>query len=524
MEVSNKIEINEGFAQALDLMEKSGRHLFITGKAGTGKSTLLEYFRARTKKKIAVLAPTGVAALNVRGQTIHSFFRFHPNITAEQARRKRLRPDQQKLYKNLETVVIDEVSMTRADLMDCIDVALRHYRGRSREPFGGVQMIFIGDLYQLPPVVSGKEERELFRTEYASPYFFSAKIISAIEMEFVELEKVYRQKDEAFIALLNKIRNNSVEEEDMVLLNKRYSPKFRKNDASGYVTLTPTNAAADGVNYEKLAGLYGKPRSYYGEMLGDFEDKNLPTALRLEVKKGAQVMLLNNDAKGRWVNGSIGTISDIKKGKYDDPSDIISVKLAGGEKEVEVRPYTWEMHEYFFDKSRGLIDTKVVGSFTQYPLRLAWAITIHKSQGKTFDNVIIDIGRGAFAHGQVYVALSRCRSFNGLIFRKPILKGHIWMDRNIVRFLTRFQYDQSDAALPFEKKLAIIRAAISAKKPLAITYLKPNDEKSRRVVDPHDVGEMEYQGKTYIGLAAYCRMRRDERVFRVDRILELATE
>jgi ATP-dependent DNA helicase PIF1 len=428
-----KIEINEEFEKALTLLDGNVQTLFVTGKAGTGKSTLLEYFRQRTKKNVAVLAPTGVAALNVSGQTIHSFFLIPPNITPEKVLEHKLPKKRIKLVQALDMIIIDEASMLRADLLDCIDVALRHYRGEESLPFGGVQMVFIGDLYQLPPVVVGAYERELFRTHYESPYFFSAKCLEDTEMDFLELEKIYRQKDDGFISLLNKIRDNSVNVDDLNVLNERHDPSFDDDSLEDFIiTLTTTNASADEKNAKELAKLHVEKESFFGEVDGDFKRRNLPTLLELELKVGAQVMLLSNDPMGRWVNGSIGKITRIE---FDDVmgEDLLIIDLNGG-RSVEIKKHTWNIHKYFYNDKKGRIDTEVVGSFTQFPVRLAWAVTIHKSQGKTFENVVIDIGRGTFAHGQIYVALSRCTSFEGIILKKRIEKRHIWMDQKVNRY------------------------------------------------------------------------------------------
>ncbi len=512
------IEINEDFERAIKLLNQSKKNIFITGKAGTGKSTLLQYFRENTKKEVVVLAPTGVAALNVKGQTIHSFFKFPPHITPQTVQNGKSSKKFIQMIRHLETIVIDEVSMLRADMMDCIDIALRFHL-KSTRPFGGLQMIFIGDLYQLPPVVSGIEEKELFSTHYKTPYFFSAKVMENFQMEFVELEKIYRQKDPDFIELLNKIRNNSIEDSDILNLNKRYSPDFdENNEEKFYITLTTTNAAADEINQKKLSTLKAKTRNYSGSISGDFENKHLPTAVDLDLKIGAQVMMLNNDSAKRWVNGSVGKIIDIQSDP-DTSEDFLIIKLNDG-KTVEVSKYTWEVYRYLLDKKKSRLDVEIIGSFTQYPIRLAWAVTIHKSQGKTFDNVVVDIGKGSFTHGQVYVAISRCTSFEGLILRKPIKKQHIWMDFNIVKFVTQFQYQKSEEMISLEDKINLIESAIDSGRTLEIVYLKANDSKSRRNIKPVKVGAMTYQGKTFPGLEAYCMERRENRTFRVDRILE----
>jgi ATP-dependent DNA helicase PIF1 len=549
------IEINPGFRRALDIMEGTSRHVFITGKAGTGKSTLLELWRGQTLKRVAVLAPTGVAALNVRGQTIHSFFGFKPDVTPESVRKlgkgRGVAADRAALYRNLDAIVIDEVSMVRADLMDCVEKFLRLNGPRPRERFGGLQMIFIGDLYQLPPVVTG-QERGLFAPDprslarrgrassvsvsaataalssgpsvarYESPYFFSARIFAepGFDMDFVELEKVYRQSDAAFIALLNAIRNRSIDDAQIGLLNSRLDPAFDPSDNEFFITLTSTNDLAAARNRERLAALPGRARRYEGFIEGEFDRRSLPTDEALELKRGAQVMLLTNDRRGRFVNGTIGRVTKIARPADREADDIVTVELPDGD-EVDLSPNTWELYRFRYDAEADRIDSEPVGSFTQYPLRLAWAVTIHKSQGKTFDRVVIDIGRGAFAHGQVYVALSRCTTFEGLVLRTPIRRSHILMDWRIVRFLTRFQYEKADQALPLAAKRKILEEAIREGRELEIVYLKQDDTKSRRRIRPEAVEMMEYRGRTFEGLRAFCHTRGECRTFRLDRILEI---
>jgi len=509
-----EIEMNEQFRKALDAMEKTSRNVFITGRAGTGKSTLLDLFRKTTRKRIAVLAPTGVAALNVQGQTIHSFFRFGTDITPERVGKYKGRDSE--LYRELETIVIDEISMVRADLLDCVDKFLR-INGKSRgRPFGGAQMIFIGDLYQLPPVVMGKE-KEAFRSHYMSQYFFDSRAFAGLEMEFIELEKVYRQRDRRFIDLLNSIRNNSATERELGEINRRVDPEFAPQSGELYITLTTTNDMAAQVNERELSKLKSRLYSYKGRLKGDFDMKHLPTDLDLKLKPGSQIMFVNNDSGGRWVNGTVGRVMGIEKGK---DSDIIIAELPGGKK-AEVAPYTWKMFRLYYDQKARRLDSKPIGSFTQYPLRLAWAVTIHKSQGKTFDKVIIDIGKGTFSHGQTYVALSRCTSLDGMVLRKPVQKKHIFMDWKVVKFLTRYQYGFSEKNLSMEDKVRIIEAAIKDRSRLDIVYLKSNDEKSRRTIEPRRMGKMEYMGKPYMGIEAFCHKRQEDRIFRVDRILEM---
>ncbi len=509
------IDLNDEFRHALDLMEHTDNNVFITGRAGTGKSTLLNYFRGTTEKKVVVLAPTGVAALNVNGQTIHSFFRFKPNITLERVKRIRFKEDEDNIYKELHALVIDEISMVRADLLDCVDKFLKLNGPRQGKPFGGIQMIFFGDLYQLSPVVTSTE-KSVFSSIYQTPYFYSAKVISFLEMDFIELEKVYRQHDEQFLSLLNSVRNNSIGENGLQLLNERYMPQFEPSPGDFYVYLTTTNQLAGQINGQQLAKLKGRLHTFTASIQGRFGNEYLPTATDLQIKVGAQIMMVNNDANGRWVNGSIGKITAITQNSKKE--NAIVAALADDEI-VEITPYTWEIFRFFAEQ--GQLQSEVVGRFRQYPLILAWALTIHKSQGKTLDKVIIDIGRGTFSYGQVYVALSRCTTLEGIVLKKPILKKHIWTDYKVMDFLTKYQYNKAEQSCPATDKVEVIERAIKNKSTLQITYLKPNDEKTKRIIKPETVGEMEYRGKKYLGIRAFCMKRNEERVFRVDRVLEM---
>lgn len=434
--MNKDLDFNAEFARAFDLLEKTRRHIFITGKAGTGKSTLLEYFRDHTTKNVVVIAPTGVAAVNVKGQTIHSFFRFKPDITPETVKNIRLRKENREIYQNLDAVIIDEVSMVRADLLDCIDVFLRKYGPSSRRPFGGIQMILIGDLYQLPPVVTRSEE-SIFRDIYKSPYFFSSNIFETIETEFIDLSKIYRQVDDEFVSLLNSIRHNEVSDEHLKKLNQRFDSEFIPPEDGFFVYLTTTNAMADRVNENQLKRVHGEEFGFQGRIDGKFGERVLPTKEFLQVKTGAQVMLLNNDPNGQWVNGSIGKIVSVAEDLA--ATDVVQVELEDGQL-VEVGPYSWEMFRFYFNQDTERLESESVGSFMQYPLKLAWAVTIHKSQGKTFSHVVLDVGAGgAFAHGQTYVALSRCTSLNGLVLRRPITKRDIILDPRIVTFMNKFE-------------------------------------------------------------------------------------
>ena len=420
--IPDDFEITPDIEQAFGLMEHSRRHVYITGKAGTGKSTLLQYFKEKTARNIAVLAPTGVAAIHVGGSTIHSFFRFPPRlITPNEVRRVR---GKEKLFSALETIVIDEVSMVRADVMDAVDHALRLNRHRTDEAFGGVQVICIGDLYQLPPIVE-PELQDYLADVYESPYFFDARVFKENKFEVIELGKVFRQRDSGFIALLNKIRNNELEESDLHDLNRRCDPSLDFEMGGLAITLTGTNRRASAINRSHLDALDSKGYAFDAVVSGDFDEASYPTDERLELKTGAQVMMVRNDPSKRWVNGSLGVVQELS-------GDSITVAL--GDALCKVEPTEWEKIGYEYNKQDGRIEPKVTGSFKQYPIKLAWAITIHKSQGKTFDNVIIDLGRGAFAHGQTYVALSRCRSIEGIRLMHPIKPSDIILDGTVSQF------------------------------------------------------------------------------------------
>ncbi len=505
-----KIDFNPQFKQAWELLEKTSQNLFITGRAGTGKSTLLNLFRQKSQKKIAVLAPTGVAAVNISGETIHSFFRFRPDVTPAKAKKIAAKIKNSKrflLYQKLETIVIDEISMVRADLMDAVDRFLQTVLG-NRLPFGGKQMVFFGDLYQLPPVLKNSDRR-IFAKIYQTPYFFSSQAfnLSGLKLEYIELEKIYRQSDERFISLLNAIRNRQIEDSQIEHINRRVGKTLP--DA---VFLTGLNAKADKINHEKISALPGKGRRYYGYIDGFFPEKHLPAEEKLFLKNGARVMLLNNDRSRRWINGTLGIVVRLEK-------DIITVRLDSGRR-VGIKPFIWEIIQNRWDKKSRTIQSDVVGTFTQFPVKLAWALTIHKAQGKTFDRVTVDLSSGIFAPGQLYVALSRCRTLKGISLTCPVLRRHILLDYRIVSFLTDFQYRLADKKQPLASREAKIRQAIESKEKLEIIYLKASNIKSRRLIRPKRLAEMEYLGKPFYGLEAYCYLRKEERVFRLDRILE----
>jgi ATP-dependent exoDNAse (exonuclease V) alpha subunit len=425
-----QLELTAEFLKAYELMESTKPCVFITGKAGTGKSTLLQYFKERTNKEVVFLAPTGVSALNIGGATIHSFFRFPPRLLSLEEIRI-VAKKRRKLYQSLHTIVIDEISMVRADMIDIIDRFMRLNGNQSSRPFGGVQMIFIGDLFQLPPVIANDEETALLETRYQSPYFFSAHVFHGIEIERVELTQVFRQKDADFINLLNVLRDNSISNAQIQQFNHYCQPNFSAHPDELYITLTTTNQIANRINQQQLAKLPTTLLQFPG-LINEKKDKKfeasaLPTEKLLSLKKNAQVMFIKNDPDQRWVNGTLGKIKTLNK------NDIIVETV---DKLVYlVKPVRWEILEYQFDETKQRLVTQVIASFTQYPLRLAWAITIHKSQGQQFDKVIIDLGRGTFAHGQLYVALSRCKTLEGLVLKTQLRPKDVIVDQRVVEFI-----------------------------------------------------------------------------------------
>ncbi len=422
----NALELSSDFQYALDQIEKTHKHLFITGKAGTGKSTLLRLFRNTTRKRAVFLAPTGVAALNIGGQTIHSFFGFPPKpITKKDIKPRRFK----RLYKKIDVLIIDEISMVRADMIDNIDHFLRINREEVYLPFGGVQVVFFGDLFQLPPVVSSPEEKILFKTYYESPYFFSAHLFENLEMEMIELHRIYRQEERHFIRLLDAVRTNSVDYDDLEDLNERFMPDFTPEDF--YITLSARNARVDSINQKELGNLDTEIFDFYGKTTGSFSPKLFPAPMVLKLKKNAQVMFIKNDQERQYVNGTIGKIVEIDLDKI-----IVEITTQEGQKkQIEAKTETWEVLKYKIDdEDNDKIKTEIIGTFTQYPLKLAWAITIHKSQGKTFDRAMIDMGRGAFEHGQTYVALSRCRTLQGIILKERLRPRDILVDERIIDF------------------------------------------------------------------------------------------
>lgn len=432
------IEINPEFQRAIDLLD-AGVSVFITGKAGTGKSTLLRHYLNKTDRATLVSAPTGLAALNVGGETLHRIFGFPVTVTPEWAASDGYRPGggRASVLKSLQTLVVDEVSMVRADLLDSIDMALRRFGPIKGDPFGGVQMIFVGDPYQLPPVVTEGEE-QYFRTYYPTPFFFSADALRDFNFEIVELQKVYRQRDDTFIALLNAVRTGDADQSVFDALNTRYLPEFEPEDDEFWVTLTTTNKMADAVNRKGLDALPTEMLIHHARISGDLEESQKPVSEVLEYKVGAQIMLVNNDSADQWVNGSMGVITGA-----EDAGSVVFVTVLDTGEEVEVVPHTWELKRPVV--VGGKLSYENVGTFEQLPFKLAWAVTIHKCQGQTLDRAIVSLGRGTFADGQLYVALSRCTSMNGLVLRSEVRSHHVKVEREVTRFLARHCGDQATA-------------------------------------------------------------------------------
>jgi ATP-dependent exoDNAse (exonuclease V) alpha subunit len=428
----DEIELTEEFQRAFNILEGSRDNLFVTGRAGTGKSTFLEYFRQNTKKNIAVVAPTGVAALNVRGQTIHSFFKFKPRLMT---RDKIHRKGNRKVYENLDLLIIDEISMVRADVFDAIEYFLRLNGPNPGENFGGVQICVIGDLYQLSPIVS-QHEKDFYFNLYRTPFFFGSEAFDLANFGVVELWKIFRQKEAAFIEALNKIRSGEADSDVIDFINQRAGVQILDNDPS--IILTTTNRIADVTNSEKLAQIKSLERLYMGKANGDFELKmdKLPAPMELKLKHGAQVMFTRNYQGGKvkkWVNGTIGIIKELGKDEI-----IVTVSEDGYKKDFKVKKEMWESVKYSYDEDKGAIEEEIIGEYKQFPLMPAWAITIHKSQGKTLEKVVIDLGYGAFAPGQLYVALSRCRTFSRIFLKKRINLRDVKFDNNVAEFTREF--------------------------------------------------------------------------------------
>lgn len=435
---------NPEFQNALRLIQYTRQSVFLTGKAGTGKSTFLKHVCKVTKKKYVVLAPTGIAAINAGGSTLHSFFKlpFHPLLPDDpNFQGKKLHDtlkyssDHRKLIQNIELVIIDEISMVRADIIDFIDKVLRIYSRNMREPFGGKQVLLVGDIFQLEPVVK-TDEREIISRFYPNPYFFSARVFQEMELVAIELTKVYRQTDKVFVGVLDRIRTNTAGSADLQLLNTRCNAPIHKGENDMYITLATRRDTVDHINEQKLAELPGKAVKLQGEIHGEFPENSLPTLMELIVKPGAQVIFIKNDQEKRWVNGTIGTIS----GLSDD--GIMYVVTEDG-KEFDVHKESWSNVKYRYNETEKKIEEEELGTFIQYPIRLAWAITVHKSQGLTFSRAIIDFSGGVFAGGQTYVALSRCTSLEGIQLKREITRADIFVRPEIVSFSHRFNNEQA---------------------------------------------------------------------------------
>lgn len=428
---------NKEFQDALQPITHTRQSVFLTGKAGTGKSTFLKYICNHTKKKYVVLAPTGIAAINAGGVTLHSFFKLpfrpmlpdDPDLSLSHGRIFeffKYPKEKRKIIAEVDLIIIDEISMVRADIIDCVDRILRVYSGNMRLPFGGKQLLFVGDVFQLEPVVPS-DQKEILSLFYASPFFFSARVFKDINLVPIELQKVYRQTDSVFINILDRIRNNAARKQELDTLNGRYFPSFEPQNEDMYITLATRRDQVDFINEKKLAELPGEEYVSVGKIEGDFPESSLPTQLNLSIKEQAQVIFIDNDYERRWVNGTIGMVSGI------DENGNVYVLLESGVEHL-VEPTSWRNYKYKYNEKEKRIEEEIVGTFEQLPIRLAWAITVHKSQGLTFSRVVVDLTGGVFAGGQTYVALSRCTSLEGLVLKSKISSRDIFIRKEIVEF------------------------------------------------------------------------------------------
>lgn len=459
---------NKEFQDALQLITHTRQSVFLTGKAGTGKSTFLKYICVHTKKKHVVLAPTGIAAINAEGVTLHSFFKLpfrpilpdDPDLSLKNGRIFdffKYTKKQRKLIEEVELIIIDEISMVRADIIDCVDRILRVFSSNMRLPFGGKQLLFVGDVFQLEPVVPS-DQKEILNLFYPTPFFFSARVFKEINLVPIELQKVYRQTDPVFINVLDRIRSNAARKQDLDILNARYFPNFSPRNEDMYITLATRRDQVDYINERKLRELPGEEFISHGKIEGDFPESSLPTQLNLSIKEQAQVIFIDNDYERRWVNGTIGMVSGI------DENGNVYVLLEDG-REYLVEPTSWRNYKYKYNEKDKKVEEEIVGTFEQLPIRLAWAITVHKSQGLTFSRVVVDLTGGVFAGGQTYVALSRCTSLEGLVLKSRISPHDIFIRKEIVQFSQMFNDKQliENSLRESEAELLYARAAHSWK-------------------------------------------------------------
>ena len=434
---------NPEFQDAWGVLQRTHRSVFLTGKAGTGKSTFLKYICANIKKKTVVLAPTGIAAVNVGGQTMHSFFKIpfkpmlpdDPDYSNPARMRKMLRytKEKVKLIQQLDLIVIDEISMVRADIIDFVDRVLRVYSGNMREAFGGKQLLLVGDIFQLEPVVT-HDTRDILRRYYKNFFFFNARVFEHINLVSIELRKIYRQNDSEFISLLDRVRVNRATQADMARLNQRCNPDYQEVNDQFVITLATRRDTVDSINDEHMKALKTPEYVYEGAIEGDFPENSLPTAFNLALKEGAQVIFIRNDKEGRWCNGTIGKVTRLSETS-------VFVALENGE-EMLVEREVWENMQYTYNEKDKKVEEKVLGSFSQIPIKPAWALTVHRSQGLTFNHVVIDFAGGAFTGGQTYVALSRCTSMEGITLLKPLSERDIIVNMAVVEFSRQFNNRQ----------------------------------------------------------------------------------